>query len=84
MQFRDPTIRSAPYRVAAPLARATGVAAILTAVEGAVSFIPSSAVHVTSMPSVFVGDGYIEFRPIDYYGWQSYKMVFDVVLVKTR
>lgn len=84
MQFRDATVRRAPYRAEAPLARATGVAAILTAVEGSVLYNPYKGIYTSTMPSVFVGDGFIEFRPILYYSWQTYKMVFDVTLVKTQ
>lgn len=84
MQLRDGTVRNAPYRVEAPLAQATGVAAILTAVQDSVFYDPYRSVHTALMPSVFVGDGYLEFRPIYYYGWQNYKLVFDVTLVKTR
>lgn len=83
LQFRDGTVRTAPYRVDLP-GVGPGVAAILTAVEGTMLLASGSSYYTALMPSVFVGDGYLEFRPLNYYEWHPYKMYFDVVLVGTK
>ena len=84
LQFRDSGARTAPYRVDVAAAK-PGVAAILTAVPGTMS--RSAGIHhyySATMPSVHVGDGYLEFRPLYFLEWHSYTMVFDVVLVSTK
>lgn len=80
LQFRDTAVRTSPFRVDVPGA-GPGVAAILAAVQGAMSYNQSA--YSAMMPSVFVGDGYLEFRPVNHNGWNRYQMIFDVVLVST-
>lgn len=84
LQFRDSRARTAPYRVDVTAAK-PGVAAILTAVPGTMS--RSAGIHhyySATMPSVYVGDGYLEFRSVYFHEWGTYTMVFDVVLVSTK